>query len=116
MMLLLLLLLLPLSSHAHSRWSCPEPRSLDTGIKSGPCGDETNIFSIDNNDDGELIEIAPGPLRVTFVESVHHAGAPFRITLSNDGSDTTKQCILRINFFEARKRKPFSEGFALTSG
>ena len=94
-MLLLLLLLLPLSSsHAHSRWSCPEPRSLDTGIKSGPCGDETNIFSIDNNDDGELIEIAPGPLRVTFFESVHHTGAPFRIALSNDGSDTTKQCIL----------------------
>jgi hypothetical protein len=88
-----LLLLLPLSSHAHSRWSCPEPRSLDTGIKTGPCGDETNIFSNNNNDD-KLIEIAPGPLRVTFVESVHHTGAPFRITLSNDGSDTTQPCIL----------------------
>jgi hypothetical protein len=90
--MMLLLLLLPLSSHAHSRWSCPEPRSLDTGIKTGPCGDETNIF-FSNNDD-KLIEIAPGPLRVTFVESVHHTGAPFRITLSNDGSDTIKPCIL----------------------
>jgi len=73
---------------AHARWKCPVPRSEDTGIKSGPCGDETNNF-----DFGDIIEVKPGPLRVTFEESVHHTGAPFRISLSGDGSDD-ESCVL----------------------
>lgn len=72
----------------HSRWKCPEARSSDTGIKSGPCGDETNDFS---NEIG--LEIKPGPLRIIFEESVHHTGAPFRISLSDDGSDDSS-CVL----------------------
>ena len=72
----------------HSRWKCPEPRSPSTGIKSGPCGDETNNFS---NELG--LEIKPGPLRLIFEESIHHTGAPFRISLSEDGSDDSS-CVL----------------------
>ena len=66
---------------AHSRWACPEARSPDTGIKTGPCGDETEDFDADDN---TILEIAPGPMRVTFEESVHHTGAPFRISLSGE--------------------------------
>ena len=65
---------------AHSRWACPEARSPDTGIKTGLCGDETEDFDADDN---TILEIAPGPMRVTFEESVHHTGAPFRISLSS---------------------------------
>lgn len=73
---------------AHSRWKCPEPRSSSTAIKSGPCGDDANDFSNEL-----LLEIKPGPLRVVFEESVHHTGAPFRISLSDDGSDDSS-CVL----------------------
>ena len=67
---------------AHSRWSCPEPRSPDTGIKEGPCGDDTDNF----DDIGSLLQLTPGPLLVTFEESIHHTGAPFRISLSGKSS------------------------------
>mmetsp|Transcript_4842 Transcript_4842/g.13676 ORF Transcript_4842/g.13676 Transcript_4842/m.13676 type:complete len:345 (-) Transcript_4842:629-1663(-) len=80
---------LPLA-HAHSRWSCPEPRSPSTSIKDGPCGDETNNFSASQ----EVVEIAPGPLRVVFEESIYHTGAPFRISLSGDGTDTSPCSLL----------------------
>ena len=76
------------STKAHSRWKCPEPRSPDTGIKSGPCGDQTNDFTGDID-----LEIKPGSLRIIFEESVHHTGAPFRISLSDDGSDDSS-CVL----------------------
>jgi hypothetical protein len=39
------------------------------------------------------VEIQPGPLRVIFEESITHTGAPFRISLSGDGSDD-EVCIL----------------------
>ena len=94
MMLTLLALLQGIASlninrvEAHSRWKCPNPRSPQTGIKSGPCGDETNDFSGDIG-----VEIKPGLLRIVFEESVHHTGAPFRISLSQDGSDDDS-CVL----------------------
>ena len=53
---------------AHSRWACPEPRSSSTGIKSGPCGSDYNVF------DGSIMEVSPGSLTVTFEESIHHTG------------------------------------------
>jgi hypothetical protein len=88
----------------HSRWSCPEPRSSDTGIKVGPCGDDTNDFdnplllsstSTTTTDDGgdvsSILEISPGPMRVTFVESIHHTGAPFRISLSGESPSSRER-------------------------
>ena len=86
-----LALLLPTSTLGHSRWKCPEARSPSTGIKNGPCGGETNDFDLDQQQ--PLIEIKPGPLRVIFEESIYHTGAPFRISLSGDGSDDTS-CVL----------------------
>lgn len=91
----LLLPALPFTA-SHSRFSCPEPRSESTGIKQGPCGRDTNDFGtaqqlLRQTTGGDAIatavEIKPGPLRVTFEESVHHTGAPFRISLSGDGTD-----------------------------
>jgi hypothetical protein len=81
---------LPRRTAAHSRWRCPEARSSDTGIKAGPCGDETDDFDSPlllpggDDDDAAVLEIAPGPMRVTFEESIHHTGAPFRISLSGE--------------------------------
>ena len=69
---------------AHSRWSCPEPRSSSTSIKDGPCGAETNNFLASQ----DIVEINPGPLRVMFEESIYHTGAPFRISLSQDSTDS----------------------------
>ena len=69
---------------AHSRWSCPEPRSPSTSIKDGPCGAETNNFLASQ----DIVEINPGPLRVIFEESIYHTGAPFRISLSGEGTDS----------------------------
>jgi hypothetical protein len=81
------------SIDGHSRWECPEPRSPDTGIKSGPCGLETDQFA-----SSAVYEITPGPFTVQWEESITHMGAPFHIALSQDGRDTDtlflKPCIL----------------------
>jgi hypothetical protein len=75
--------------NAHSRWVCPPPRNPDTAIKTGPCGTETNVFTkVDIP-----LNIEPGPLLVQWEESIYHTGAPFRIALSQDGSDDDP-CIL----------------------
>ena len=77
---------------AHSRWKCPAPRNTDTGIKTGPCGSDTNNFSTADGNTS-VLELQPGPLRVYFEESIYHTGAPFRIALSGDGTDD-EVCIL----------------------
>ena len=83
---------------AHSRWVCPPPRNPDTAIKTGPCGSETNVFSTSNIP----FTIEPGPLLVQWEESIHHTGAPFRIALSQEGSDD-EPCLLldHIPHFDA---------------
>ena len=87
---LLLLGQLPLSALSHARWSCPEPRSAETGIKEGPCGGDNGDFS-----NVLPVEIRPGPMLVTFEESIYHTGAPFRISLSDDGDDDPdRACVL----------------------
>jgi hypothetical protein len=77
----------------HIRWKCPAPRNPDTGIKYGPCGDETNQFL-----PNATLAIAPGPFTVQWEESITHVGSPFRIALSSDGGDTdsmvAKTCVL----------------------
>lgn len=82
--------LLPIAVvYSHSRWSCPEPRSSSTSIKTGPCGSE----SLATFSEADVIEVAPGPHRVVFEESIHHTGSPFRISLSSDGNDENP-CVL----------------------
>lgn len=94
-----LLLLLSSTKHGtvvdgHIRWTCPEPRSPDTGIKSGPCGLETDQYT----SDAVFYEISPGPFTVQWEESITHVGAPFYIALTQDGRDTDtlflRTCIL----------------------
>lgn len=84
-----LLIVTPVASH--SRWICPEPRSSDTGIKDATCGSDTGkILQFD-----QIEDIAPGPLTVAFEESVAHTGAPWRISLTDEGTDEdSKSCIL----------------------
>uniref|UniRef100_A0A7S2PN89 Chitin-binding type-4 domain-containing protein n=1 Tax=Skeletonema marinoi TaxID=267567 RepID=A0A7S2PN89_9STRA len=87
---LLLLAAVPLVAHSHSRWECPAPRSSSTGIKNGPCGSQPlSLYQ----SDAATEEIKPGPLRIIFEESIHHTGSPFRISLSNDGTDDDA-CVL----------------------
>ena len=75
---------------SHSRWDCPTPRSSSTGIKNGPCGSQPlSTYQTET----PLLEIKPGPLRIIFEESIHHTGSPFRISLSNDGTDDDA-CVL----------------------
>jgi hypothetical protein len=92
--LLLLVCCFPaVAVQAHARFKCPSPRSADTGIKTGPCGDQTNDFSL-SSDGAAILEIAPGPMRIELEESISHTGAPFRIALSSDGSDDDGVCVL----------------------
>ncbi len=82
--------LLPIAVvYSHSRWSCPEPRSTSTSIKTGPCGSQSLAMFTE----ADVVEILPGPHRVVFEESIHHTGSPFRISLSSDGSDDNP-CVL----------------------
>lgn len=91
MCVLLLMLTVVPTVIAHVRWQCPKPRSPDTGIKEGPCGAQSNNLMTYTNQD--ILEIAPGWMRVSMEESIFHTGAPFRIALSRDGTDDTP-CVL----------------------
>lgn len=71
----------------HSRWGCPTPRSANTDIKTGPCGSDNGDFT------GDVFEISPGPMTVIIEESIAHNGAPWRISLSEDGNDDSS-CVL----------------------
>lgn len=77
----------------HSRLNCPEPRSPETSLKSGPCGtaddDGADYFAAT-----DAIEVSPGPFTISWQESISHIGAPWRISLSGDGDDLNDVCIL----------------------
>lgn len=75
--------------HGHARLIFPEPRSSNTAIKNGPCGFDTNVF-----EKSRAMEVAPGTLLISFEESISHRGAPFRFSLSEDGSDDSSCIIL----------------------
>ena len=95
---LLLLLLLatttPIQVQGHIRWYCPAPRSPDTGIKVGPCGDDKmDPYNNNNNSSVPIYKISPGPFTVQWEESVSHTGAPFFIALTQDGRDN-ETCVL----------------------
>ncbi|XP_065829831.1 uncharacterized protein [Oscarella lobularis] len=84
---LLFLFVLFVFSAAHSRWTCPVPRSSGTGLKKDPCGGVGDFTT-----NGQLT-LSPGPNTLEFEESISHKGAPFRIALSQDGKDVY-DCIL----------------------
>jgi len=83
----------------HSRLACPAPRSTDTGIKVGPCGDQTNNFS------GPAMVIAPGPMTIVWEEAIGHIGAPFRISLSQENNDSLA-CVLLDHIPHNDESKP----------
>ena len=85
-------LLAPDVALAHSRFFCPAARDPSTGLKTGPCG----VAGDDGSDyyaATDAIEIAPGPMTIVWQESIAHAGAPWRFSLSGDGNDL-EECIL----------------------
>lgn len=98
-----------LLASAHQRWSCPTPRSPDTGIKNAVCGNEENDFGqnlIDPKNNDKLV-LSPGPFTVVFEESIPHAGAPTRIALSADGSDKWEDsCVLLDHIPHDENSKP----------
>ena len=76
-----------LSVQGHMRLDYPEARSTSYGIKSGPCGGDTDDWS------GSFTDVYPGTLTLTVQESVYHSGAPYSIRLSQYENDTY-DCIL----------------------
>ena len=72
----------------HMYMSYPLPRSTNSGIKSGPCGSQTNDFT-----SYSITTIQPGILTIVIQETVFHSGAPFRIALSHVESDIY-DCVL----------------------
>lgn len=87
MICLIIINIIALNVMSHSRFKCPPSRSSNTGIKTGPCGSSLGDFT------GEVLKIQPGPLTITFEESISHRGAPWRFSLSGDSDDTTS-CVL----------------------
>lgn len=83
--------LLAATATAHSRIRCPPARDLNgfssTGIKYGPCGDDTGDFSAPS------IDIQPGPLTIHVQESIQHDGSGWAFYLSEDGDDSSR-CLL----------------------
>jgi len=71
---------------AHVRLKTPIPRSTNSGIKEGPCG---------NDPRKQPQEINPGWMTIEFEEPLVHPGDSFRIALSNEGVDEGfEDCIL----------------------
>lgn len=70
-----------LTARAHTRLVCPEPRSLKTGAKQGPCdaADDPNQVAF---------QLTPGYNTIHWEESISHPGAPARFALSRDGDDS----------------------------
>lgn len=88
-----LVCLLASLTNAHIRWQCPTPRSQQSAIKQGPCG----VFPANNDilsTQFSKVEIQPGPLTVTFEETIPHIGSPVRIALSQEGVDDYEDCVL----------------------
>lgn len=83
--ILVVSLVVPVESH--SRFGFPTPRSPNTGIKSFPCGSQTNDFS------GSVMHVQPGSFTVVIEESIAHTGSPWRISLSGD-TDDSQECML----------------------
>lgn len=78
---LLFAILVPLCL-AHSRWTSPASRNTASGIKGPyPCGNS----ALDGFFAGQTVtDLAPGPVTLSFLDTVYHSGAPYRIALSID--------------------------------
>lgn len=76
-------------ANAHSRFICPAPQSPDTGIKTGPCGSQSGDFTT-----GPQLTLSPGWNTLVMEESIAHIGAPVRIALSREGSDSYEDGII----------------------
>jgi len=79
-------------SSAHSRFFCPAARDPSTGLKTGPCGVEDDDGSTYYADTDSIV-VQPGPMTIVWQESIAHAGAPWRFSLSADGNDL-ESCVL----------------------
>lgn len=71
------------------RFDHPKPREMETGIKSGPCGD-TSFFDPAH----PVTTLAPGKNVFRFYEDIAHSGAPMRIALSKDNDDGFEEHVL----------------------
>jgi hypothetical protein len=79
---------------SHVRWSCPSPRSQDSGLKNGPCG---SVYTSDN----PPTVVSPGPFPLVFQETIFHTGSPFRIALAPIIDLNGSQVQDQINAFES---------------
>jgi len=70
-----------LVARAHTRLVCPEPRSLVTGAKQGPCDAADDPLQA-------AFQLSPGYNTIHWEESISHPGAPARFALSRDGDDS----------------------------
>ena len=74
------------TASAHTRWVSPKPRDASFTIKNGPCGSAPFGNS-------EITTLSPGPLTVSWENSVAHSGAPFRIALARVSGSVFSQAI-----------------------
>jgi len=84
---------------AHGRWKCPTARDeLDdagnhitfdnTANKYADCGPKSGAWGF-----GEVYSLQPGPMTLTWEESISHTGSPFRIAIM-DETETARIVLL----------------------
>jgi hypothetical protein len=77
-----------LGALAHSRLVCPPPRTSDIGAKDGPCDAADDLSK-------PAVTLAPGLNTIRWEEGIPHPGAPVRLALSIEGSDSGfEECVL----------------------
>jgi len=92
-------------SLGHARFKVPKPRTTDSNLKTGPCGQIAATI-------GDTTVIAPGPRTIYFEETIAHVGAPFRIALSQtDGN--FESCVL-LNHIPQRTGSVAIQKYAVT--
>jgi len=76
---------------AHVRFVYPSPRDSNPGIKGPyPCGPDAFW-----GDGQNITSLSPGPMNITYEETINHNGAPFRLAISvGDDSNYDKMILL----------------------
>lgn len=84
-----------ITTQAHARWKCPQPRDAlaedgthitfdNTGNKYGSCGPESGKWGF-----GTVSTLKPGWNTITWEESISHTGSPFRISILDERESQT---------------------------
>ena len=77
----------------------------NTGNKQGACGPYSGMFGMNG-----VTTLKPGPLTLTWEESVAHVGSPFRISILDENENVQVVLLDHIPHDDSAKATPYIEG------